>query len=73
MAAATAAVPAYVAVAPLSVNKWESDRQGQLTIERLLTAANLQVEAEQVFKPKNDNAYQTYREALGIQPDNPAR
>jgi hypothetical protein len=36
----------------------------------LLTAANLQLEAEQVFKPK-DKADRTYREALGIQPDNP--
>ncbi len=71
MAGATAAIAAYVVIAPLLVDYGRPTVQEQLKIERLLASANLQLEAEQVFKPQGDNAYQTYQEVLAIDSDHP--
>lgn len=62
---------AAVALTPLILERTEKNAMERLNVEQLLTTADRQLEAEQFFQPRGDNAYQTYQQVLAIEPGDP--
>ena len=66
-------ISAFVVIAALSwINAQQISKNQQAQIDKLLSAAQIDIDAGRIYQPEKDNAFEKYRTAKAISEDYPA-